>query len=51
MRPTVSLRKALADKGLLGNVLDGDSWAAWRILMIAAMGEALSDDERASSSN
>lgn len=46
MRPTVSLRKALADKGLLGNVLDGDSWAAWRILMIAAMGEALSDDER-----
>jgi hypothetical protein len=47
MRPTISLRVALADKGLLGNVLAGDSWAAWRILMIAALGEALSDDERA----
>ena len=47
MRPTISLRKALADKGLLGNVLAGDSWAAWRTCMIAAMGEALSDDERA----
>jgi hypothetical protein len=27
-------------------VLGGDSWRAWRVLLIAAMGEALTDDER-----
>jgi hypothetical protein len=26
--------------------LPGDSWKAWRIILIAAMGEALTDDER-----
>jgi len=46
MTPTVSLRKALSDRGLLGNALTGDSWAAWRILMIAAMGEPLTGEER-----
>jgi hypothetical protein len=38
MIPTVSLRKALSDRGLLGNTLTGDSWSAWRILMIARHG-------------
>jgi hypothetical protein len=47
VKPTVPLRKALADKALLGSVLAGDSWRSWRCLMIAAMGEALTDDERA----
>jgi hypothetical protein len=46
MRPTVPIRTALTDPKLLGNVLAGDSWRAWRTLLIAAMGEALSDDER-----
>lgn len=46
MKPTVSLRKALDDPALLGNVLIGDSWHAWRVLMIAAMGELLIADER-----
>lgn len=46
MKPTVTLRKALSDKKLLGSVLAGASWSAWRVLMIAAMGEALTDDER-----
>ena len=46
MRPTVTLRAALADKNLLGGALDGDSWQRWRILLIAAAGEALIDDER-----
>lgn len=46
MRPTISLRKALNDPNLLGNALAGDSWRAWRILLIAAMGEPLLDDER-----
>lgn len=47
MKPTVTLRDALSDQRLLGSVLAGDSWRAWRILLIAAMGEPLSDDERA----
>lgn len=46
MRPTITIRKALADKKLLGNFLSGESWFAWRVLLIAAMGEKLTDDER-----
>jgi hypothetical protein len=46
MTPSTSIRDALADPNLLGNVLAGDSWRAWRVLMIAAMGEELTDDER-----
>lgn len=45
--PAVTMRRALSDPALLGAVLAGDSWRAWRILLIAAMGEALDDDERA----
>jgi hypothetical protein len=47
MKPTVSIRKAFSDPKLLGSLLGGDSWRAWRTLLIAAMGEALDDDERA----
>jgi hypothetical protein len=47
MRPTVSLRKALADPQLLGSVLAGDSWSAWRTMLIAAIGEPLTPPERA----
>jgi hypothetical protein len=46
MKPTISIRKALADKKLLGDILVGDSWQAWRVLLIAAMGDALTDEER-----
>jgi hypothetical protein len=46
MKPCTTLRKALADNKLLGSVLAGDSWTSWRILLIAAMGEPLTDDER-----
>ena len=46
MKPRVSLRKALADKNLLGNSLPGPSWSAWRTLLIASMGEPLTDAER-----
>ena len=46
-RRSVSLRKALSDPKLLGNALAGDSWSAWRTLLIASMGEALTDSERA----
>jgi hypothetical protein len=47
MKPTIPIREALADAQLLGNVIGGESWQAWRVLLIAAMGEALTDDERA----
>ena len=46
MKPSVTIRKALADKKLLGSTLLGDSWAAWRTILIASMGEPLTDDER-----
>src|SRR5262249_26220900 len=46
VRPTVTLRKALADPALLGGVLAGETWRTWRCLMLSAMGEVLTDDER-----
>ena len=48
MKPKVPLRRALEDPALLGTVLPGDTWLPWRTLLIAAMGEPLSDDERTS---
>lgn len=45
--PRISLRKALADDNLLGTVLQGPSWFAWRCLLFASMGESLTEDERA----
>jgi len=46
MKPTTTIRKALADPKLLGKVLAAKSWRAWRVLLIAAMGEALTNVER-----
>jgi hypothetical protein len=46
MKPTTSIRKALSDKKLLGGVLAGPSWFSWRTIMIASMGEQLTDGER-----
>jgi hypothetical protein len=48
----VTMRQALSDRKLLGSVfasgpLRGDSWIVWRALLVAAMGEPLSADERA----
>jgi hypothetical protein len=40
------MRAALEDRALLGSVLAGSSWAVWRALLIAAMGEALTPEER-----
>jgi len=49
---SITMRRALSDKALLGNVfasgiLRGDSWMTWRALLVAAMGEPLTDAERA----
>ena len=46
MKPTITIRKALSDPKLLGKVLKGESWGNWRTLLIAAMGEALTEAER-----
>jgi hypothetical protein len=46
MKPTIPIREALADAQLLGNVIAGESWQAWRVLLIAMMGEAPTDEER-----
>jgi hypothetical protein len=37
---------ALTDLDLFGRVLEGDSWAAWRVLLIAICGEELATEER-----
>ena len=46
MKPLLSVRSALGDPDLLGGVLGGPSWVSWRVLLVAMMGEALSDEER-----
>jgi hypothetical protein len=43
---TVSFRRALTDPLLFGGVLGGDTWQTWRTLLVAAMGEPLTDEER-----
>src|SRR5438067_10422271 len=46
MIPQIPLRKALSDAQLLGNTLADESWMPWRTLLIAGMGEELSEEER-----
>lgn len=46
MRPRISMREALAEPEIFGRVLQGESWFGWRVLLIAAAGEELTDDER-----
>ena len=45
MKPQTTLRAALADPNLLD--LGAPSWAAWRPLLLACMGEPLTADELA----
>jgi hypothetical protein len=42
----MTMRRALSDPALLGGVLAGPTWAAWRVLLIAMVGEALTPEER-----
>ena len=46
MTPIVLMRAALRDKDLFGPLLAGNSWAAWRVMLIAIMGEELTREER-----
>jgi hypothetical protein len=43
----MSMRACLADPNLFANILPGESWAAWRVLLIALVGEELTAAERA----
>ena len=47
MRVRTTLREALADPRLLGKALEGDSWHAWRSILLATMGEPLTNEELA----
>jgi hypothetical protein len=47
MKPLFTMRHALGDPALLADAMKGPSWEAWRVLLIASVGEALTDDERA----
>jgi hypothetical protein len=44
--PKMTMRRALTDLALLGKALEGDSWQAWRVLLVAMTGETLINDER-----
>lgn len=46
MKKLFSMREALSDDKLLARALPGPSWAAWRVLLIACMGERLTASER-----
>jgi hypothetical protein len=46
VKPTITMRTALADTALLGAVLSGATWDPWRALLIASMGEDLTKPER-----
>jgi hypothetical protein len=46
VKKLVSLREALEDPDLLAGALPGESWTSWRILLIAIVGETLTDAER-----
>jgi hypothetical protein len=47
MTPFVTMRRALSDEHLSCAAFGGDSWLVWRVLLIATMGEPLTDEERA----
>jgi hypothetical protein len=46
MRVLIPMRECLKDPNIFGRILQGQSWYGWRVLLIAAAGEELSDDER-----
>jgi hypothetical protein len=46
LRKLVTMREALESPAYFGGLLAVDSWAAWRVLLIAIVGEELTADER-----
>jgi len=46
LRKLVTMREALESPGYFGALLSGESWLPWRVLLIAIVGEELTDEER-----
>lgn len=46
MKRMISMREALEDPNLFGSVLPGETWQAWRVVLIASQGEPLTPEER-----
>jgi hypothetical protein len=46
VKSLLSMRDALRDPEVFGEVLAGPSWDGWRVLLIALCGEALTTEER-----
>jgi hypothetical protein len=46
LKKLISMRDALSSPAYFGGLLSGDSWAAWRVLLIAIVGEPLTKAER-----
>jgi hypothetical protein len=46
MTPLISFREAIKDPNLLGKLLSADSWRTWLAILLAALGEPLTDAER-----
>ena len=44
LRKLITMREALESPAYFGTLLAGDSWAAWRVMLIAIVGEALTDE-------
>lgn len=47
MKRLLTMRDAIEDPDVFGTILSGESWDAWRALLIASQGEPLTNDERA----
>ncbi|MCJ2070594.1 hypothetical protein MKK75_17635, partial [Methylobacterium sp. J-030] len=46
-RPLCTMREALADPAIFGEILPGETWAPWRAILTASRGEVLTAGERA----
>jgi hypothetical protein len=46
LRKLITMREALESESYFGRLLAGESWRAWRTLLIAIVGEELTEDER-----
>ena len=46
LRKLVTMREALESPAYFADLIGGLSWVAWRVLLIAIVGEELTDDER-----
>jgi hypothetical protein len=46
MKPLITMRQALSDADLFQREFGATSWMSWKLLLLAMLGEALTDEER-----